>query len=83
MVRLLFWLVVVALFAAMAGAASSDGMDRPLNKDYQLISPMVPDDAAQRMAKMDAEARREELEMLQQYERADFNWVKGVVYEEN
>lgn len=45
------------------------------------MPPLPPADTALLLAQQDAAARAAELELLRQYEQADFDVMRGVVYE--
>ena len=46
-------------------------------RDYALLNPQAADDTAERIQALESAARAAEIEALQQYEQADFNFMRG------
>ena len=74
------------LFAAVLGIQlygcdTANAQQAATERDYALLNPQVADDTAERLDALESAARSAEIEALNQYEQADYDFMRGVVYE--
>lgn len=70
------------LFAAILGIQpygcdTANAQQAAAERDYALLNPQVADDTAERIQALESAARAAEIEALQQYEQADFTFMRG------
>ena len=59
------------------GCDTANAQQAATERDYALLNPQVADDTAERLDALESAARAAEIEALQQYEQADFNFMRG------
>ena len=64
------------LFAAILGVVPN-GCEKANAHDYALFNPEQGQTTADRIQALESAARAAEIEALQQYEQADFNFMRG------
>ncbi len=70
------------LFAAVLGIQlygcdTANAQQAATERDYALLNPQVADDTAERLDALESAARSAEIEALNQYEQADFEFMRG------
>lgn len=65
------------LFAAVLGFIPKGCDASAQSEDYSMLNPEQGQTPAERLNARDAQARAAEIEALQQYEQADFNFMRG------
>ena len=70
-----------ALGIQLYGCDTANAQQAATERDYALLNPQVADDTAERLDALESAARSAEIEALNQYEQADYDFMRGVVYE--
>ena len=70
------------LFAAILGIQpygcdTANAQQAATERDYALLNPQVADDTAERLDALESAARSAEIEALNQYEQADYDFMRG------
>ena len=70
------------LFAAVLGIQlygcdTANAQQAATERDYALLNPQVADDTAERLDALESAARSAEIEALNQYEQADYDFMRG------
>ena len=69
------------LFAAVLGFIPAGCDASAQSADYSMLNPEQGQTTAERIQALESAARSAEIEALNQYEQADYDFMRGVVYE--
>ena len=71
----LFFAAVLGI--QLYGCDTANAQQAATERDYALLNPQVADDTAERLDALESAARSAEIEALNQYEQADFEFMRG------
>ena len=71
----LFFAAVLGI--QLYGCDTANAQQAATERDYALLNPQVADDTAERLDALESAARAAEIEALKQYERADYDFMRG------
>ena len=71
----LFFAAVLGI--QLYGCDTANAQQAATERDYALLNPQVADDTAERLDALESAARSAEIEALNQYEQADYDFMRG------